>query len=124
MNSNEMNPLVLAYIGDAVYEILVRNYLIRDNESDINVLSKEKIVFVSASSQSKILEDLINNNFLTEEELLVIKRARNHKTKSKPKHASAKEYKKATALEALFGTLYIKKDFNRIDEIFNKIVGD
>lgn len=124
MNPNEMNPLVLAYIGDAVYEILVRNYLIRDNESDINVLSKEKIDFVSASSQSKILDDLINNNFLTDEELLVIKRARNHKTKSKPKHASAKEYKKATALEALFGALYIKKDFNRIDEIFNKIVGD
>lgn len=124
MNPNEMNPLVLAYIGDAVYEILVRNYLIENNESDINILSKEKIDFVSASSQSKILEDLINNNFLTDEELLVIKRARNHKTKSKPKHASTKEYKKATALEALFGTLYIKKDFNRIDEIFNKIVGD
>ena len=124
MNPNEMNPLVLAYIGDAVYEILVRNYLIENNESDINILSKEKIDFVSASSQSKILEDLINNNFLTDEELLVIKRARNHKTKSKPKHASAKEHKKATALEALFGTLYIKKDFNRIDEIFNKIVGD
>lgn len=124
MNINEINPLVFAYIGDSVYELLIRNYLVSTNINDINVLSKNKINFVSANNQSKILDRLIDNNLLTEEELLIVKRARNHKMKSKPKHASIKEYKKATALEALFGTLYIKKEFNRINEIFEKIVGE
>ena len=121
---NYKNPLILAYIGDAVYEVLVRNYLINNNICDINKLNKKQIYFVSANNQSKILDFLIENNHLNEEELLIIKRARNHKIKSKPKHASIVEYKKATALEALFGSLYMENNQDRINEIFKKIVGE
>ena len=125
MNVNEINPAVLAYIGDAIYEVLVRNYLIKNNNtSNVNILQKTAVNYVSAASQSKILEELIKKDIFTEQELYTIKRAKNHKINSKPKHSSVKTYKKATALEALFGMLYINGNYERLKYLFKEIIGE
>ncbi len=124
MNINEINVGVLAYLGDAVYEVLIRNYLTDKFKFKANELQKEAVKYVSAEAQANILENLINKNFLTGEELYTVGRARNYKTNSKPKHADIKTYKKATALEALLGMLYKNKDTNRIKEIMKEIIGE
>ncbi len=124
MNINEINAGVLAYLGDAVYEVLIRNYLTDKFKLKANELQKKAIEYVSAESQANILDNLINKNVLTEEELYTVGRARNYKTNSKPKHADIKTYKKATALEALFGMLYKNKDINRIEKIMKEIIGE
>lgn len=124
MNINEINAGVLAYIGDAVYEVEIRNYLIKRNINNVNKLQKMAINYVSATAQSKILECLIEKGILTKEELYTIGRARNYKPNSKPKHADIKTYKKATALEALFGMLYLEEKKERIKEIMKEIIGE
>lgn len=124
MNVNEINSAVLAYIGDAVYEEKVRNYLITKKVADVNELQKEAVNYVSCNNQAKIIDMLLLQQFFTEEELYTINRARNYKPKSKPKHADIRAYKKATSLEALFGMLYLNNDFDRINYIFKKIIGD
>lgn len=118
----DINSKVLAFIGDAVYEVMIRSYLLKMKTNDINKLETLKVKYVSAKSQALILDDLINKNVFNEKELSIIKRARNTKLSSKPKNTDIITYKKATALEALVGYLYIKKDFKRMDEIKNLIV--
>lgn len=124
MITNEINAGVLAYLGDAVYEVLIRNYLVSKLKFRANELQKEATKYVSAKAQAEILEKLINENVLNEEEMYTVGRARNYKTNSKPKHVDIKTYKKATALEALFGTLYINKNVDRIEELMSRIVGE
>ena len=118
----DINSKVLAFIGDAVYEVMIRSYLFKMKTNDVNKLETLKVKYVSAKSQALILDDLINKNVFNEKELSIIKRARNTKLSSKPKNTDIITYKKATALEALIGYLYIKKDFKRMDEIKNLIV--
>ena len=118
----DINSKVLAFIGDAVYEVMIRSYLLKMKTNDVNKLETLKVKYVSAKSQALILDDLINKNVFSEKELSIIKRARNTKLSSKPKNTDIITYKKATALEALIGYLYIKKDFKRMDEIKNLIV--
>ena len=123
MNINDINAGVLAYLGDAVYEYKVREYLVSNNIGDSNKLQKESLKYVSASNQAKFLEVILEKNILNEQELYTVGRARNYKTNSKPKNTDIKTYKKATSLEALFGMLYLNKDFDRIDEIMKEILG-
>ncbi len=123
MNINEVNPGVLAYIGDAVYEVKIRKYLIKKSVN-VNKLQKLATDYVSANAQSKILESLLKKEILTKEELYTIGRARNYKPNSKPKYVDIKTYKKATALEALFGMLYLEKNTKRIKEIMKEITGE
>ncbi len=122
MNTDIINPKVLAYIGDAVYEVMIRSYLLKIKTNDLNKLQTLKIKYVSAKNQALILDDLINNNLLNEEELQTVKRARNTKVSSKPKNTDIITYKKATALEALFGKLYLEEDLKRIEELKNIIL--
>lgn len=124
VNINEINAGVLAYLGDAVYEQKIRNYLVNNHFGKASYLQKEAIKYVSAKSQANILEILLEKQILTEEELYTIGRARNYKTNSKPKNTDIKTYKKATALEALFGMLYLEKNYDRIDDIIKEIVGE
>lgn len=115
-----LNSLVLAYIGDAYFELLVRDYLIKQNLLNVNLLQKESIKFSSAKSQSELLKKIIE--YLTDEELDVVKRARNYKKSNHPKNTDLMTYKKSTSFEALIGYLYLKKDINRINFIFEKII--
>lgn len=124
MDINAKNQAVLAYIGDAIYELEIRKYLLSKNINNVNELQKEAVLYVSARAQANILNVLIEKSVLTDEEITIIKRARNYKPASKPKHSDIKTYKKATALEALFGTLYLNNDKIRIKEIMKEIIGD
>lgn len=117
----EYNSLVLAYIGDAVYEVFVRKYLIELNIVKVNDLQKKSLDYVSAKNQAFFLKELLNKDFFSQEELEIIKRARNTKTHSKPKNCDILTYKHATALESIIGYLYINNDLKRIEEIFNSI---
>ena len=119
---NSMNSLVLAYLGDSVYELYVRNYLVKMNIGKVNDLQKEAIKYVSASNQEKYLLKMIEDNYLTEEELEIVKRARNHKNNHKPKYSSIITYKNATGLEALIGYLKLEGNVDRINEIMNDIL--
>jgi len=123
VNYKEINPGVLAYLGDAVYELEIRKFLIDAGNKKVSDMDKKAISYVSAISQSKILDDLIDKNVLTEEELNCVTRARNYTPHSKPRHVDIKTYKKATALEALFGMLYIYNK-ERINVIMEEIKGE
>lgn len=118
----KMNNLVLAYLGDAVYELYIREYLIKKGIAKVNDLQKESIKYVSAKSQRKILEDLLNDNILTEEEIEIFNRGRNASSHSS-KSTDIITYKKATGFECLIGYLY-KKDKERCMEILKYIVGE
>ncbi len=120
--TKEINSLVLAYLGDTIYEDYIREYLIKKGIRNVNDLQKEAIKFVSAKSQAKYLKILINNNFFTDEELNIIKRARNHKNNSHPKNCDILTYKYATGFEALIGYLKLEGNINRIEEIVNRIL--
>lgn len=124
MNLETVNVLVFAYLGDTIYEDYIRKYLIEKGIPYVDELQKEAVKYVSASSQATYLKNLMDNNFFTEEELSVIRRARNYKSKSHPKSCDIVTYKHATALEALIGYLELKSDKVRINEIMEQILGD
>lgn len=121
MNPLNINVLVLAYLGDTIYERYVREYLIRKSISSVNELQKEAVKFVSAKSQAKLLKIMMENSYFTEEENSILMRGRNYKSSSHPKNCNIVTYKHATALESLIGYLYIDNKKNRIDEIMNYI---
>ena len=122
MKTIEVNSLVLAYLGDTVYENYVRLYLINKGFNHVKDLQEESLKYVSAKSQSRILKELINNNIFTEEELEIIKRGRNSKTNSHPKNTNIITYKEATSLESLIGYLKLENKEERIKEIMNNIL--
>ena len=121
MNTDSMNVITLAYLGDSVYEVYIREYLISKGIVYVVDLQKEAIKYVSAKSQAKILDYLVNNNYLTEEEVSIVKRGRNYKRDSHPKNTDIITYKKSTGFECLVGYLYLSKNINRLDEIMNII---
>lgn len=124
MDLERVNVLVFAYLGDTIYEDYIRKYLIKKGIPYVDELQKEAVRYVSASSQATYLKQLIDNNFFNEEELSVIRRARNYKSKSHPKSCDIVTYKHATALEAVIGYLELKSDKVRINEIMEQILGD
>ena len=123
MNLLEVNVLVLAYMGDTVYEDYIRKYLINKGIGNVNDLQTEALKYVSAINQAKYLTEMIDNNKLSEKELDIVKRARNYKTTSHPKSCDIITYKYATGLEALIGYLYLDNNIERINEIMNFILG-
>ena len=123
MNLLEVNVLVLAYMGDTVYEDYIRKYLINKGIGNVNDLQTESLKYVSAKSQAKYLTEMMNNNMLSEKELDIVKRARNYKTTSHPKSCDIITYKYATGLEALIGYLYLDGNIERVNEIMNFIIG-
>ena len=122
MNVYEINVLVLAYLGDSIYENYVRKYLISKGISNVNDLQTESIKYVSAINQAKYLQEMLDNDFLFSDEIDVFKRARNYKTTSHPKNCDIITYKYATGLEALIGYLYLENISSRIDEIMSFIL--
>ena len=123
MDIMEINVLVLAYLGDTVYENYIRKYLINKGIAHVDQLQKEAVSYVSAKSQAAFLQKMLDEEFLTEEEIDVVMRARNYKTTSHPKSCDIITYKYATGLEALIGYLELSNHKERIDEIMNFILG-
>ena len=124
MSTKEINVLVLAYLGDTVYENYVRRHLINLGIGNVNDLQREAISFVSASSQAKFVTKMLEEDFLTAEEMDVFKRARNYKTTSHPKSCDVITYKFATGLEAVIGYLELENKKERINEIMKFILGE
>ena len=124
MDINNMNILVLAYLGDNVYEYYIRKYLISKGIQDVNTLQTESTKYVSAKAQKEIVDKFLESNYFTDEELDVFKRARNHKGNRHPKNCDIVTYKYATGLEAIIGYLELTNNRNRIEEIMNIIIGE
>ena len=120
--NNLYSGLTLAYIGDAAYEILIREYLLLSGYTKVENLHKVAIKFTSAEGQAKAF-DLVEEH-LTEEELGIFKRGRNAKTERKARNASLATYKKATGFESLIGYLYLERNFDRITELFNTYIDE
>lgn len=121
MNLKEINPLVLAYLGDSVYETYIRLFLVKKNIPNIGSLQKKSLSYVTAKSQASILTKLIDANFFDEEELTIIRRARNTKGHKPPKGCDLTTYHFATAFEAVIGYLYLKGDNEKIMNLMKKI---
>ncbi len=116
---NTLNPISLAYLGDAVYETLVREHLTLEGDRPPEQLHRLAINFVSANAQSVAAEKIIP--ILTDEELTAYKRGRNAKVSHIPKGASVAQYHSATGFEALFGYLYLTEQNERMRELFRII---
>ncbi|SFJ37333.1 Mini-ribonuclease 3 [Thermoflavimicrobium dichotomicum] len=116
----EMNPLVLAYIGDAVYEVYVRQFLIAQGISHPQNLQKEATKYVSAGAQADIVYRIKNE--LAPDELAILKRGRNAKSGSIPKNAKVSDYRYSTGLEALIGFLYLSGNYARLQELMQMIL--
>ena len=112
------SPLTLAYIGDGVYELVIRTILVKKGNCPVNQLHKKASSLVKAGAQSKMMELLEPD--LTEEELAVYKRGRNAHSPTMAKHATMADYRRATGFEALMGYLYLKEDYSRIVELVRK----
>lgn len=123
MNINQINILVLAYIGDSVYETKVRDYLISLGYNKVNKLQTLSLNYVTAKKQCEFINKFIDNNLLSEEEIDVVKRGRNAKVYSHPKNVDIVTYKWATAFECLFGYLHLINNEERINELMNYVVG-
>lgn len=122
MNVNEINVLVLAYLGDSIYEVYVREFLVKKGIANVNDLQTESIKFVSAKAQAEILKELIDRDYFTEEELTIIKRGRNYKCGRHPKNCDVVTYKYATAFETLIGYWYLENQKEKIDELMLEIL--
>ena len=120
--TKEINSLVLAYLGDTIYEDYVREYLIKKKIGNVNDLQTASINYVSAKSQAKFLEKLLEEEFFSEDEISVIKRARNYKSNSHPKNTDIITYKYSTGFEAIIGYLYMSHNNDRLDEFIKFIL--
>lgn len=114
---NMYSPLSLAFIGDSVYGLVVKSVITMRANCSANELNRKTTEYVKAVSQSKIVDELLEGNLLTEEEVMIYKRGRNAKSPSTAKNASVGDYRKATGLEALVGYLYLKGRTRRLIEI-------
>ena len=121
MNLNCINIISLAYLGDAVYEVYIREKLLSLGNTKVEELQKQAINYVSAKSQCRILNNLLDNNILTNEELDIVKRGRNYKRASHPKNTDIITYKMSTGFEALIGYLYLDNQKERLEEILKNI---
>ena len=121
MEIKDLSSLALAYYGDALYEVFIRERVIRLGASPkVDVLNKAGIRYVNAAAQAKAVKTMIDEGFLSEEELTIAKRARNHRTATKAKNADPVDYKWATALEALIGWLKLTGQENRMTEVMEE----
>lgn len=121
MDVNCINIITLAYMGDAIYEVYIREACIKQGIAKVEELQKKVTTYVSAKGQAGVLEQLIEKQLLTNEEMDIIKRGRNNKRSIHPKHTNLATYKKATGFEALIGYLYLSQQTERLKEILKTI---
>ncbi|NBI30330.1 Mini-ribonuclease 3 [Chengkuizengella marina] len=119
---NLLNPLVLAYLGDAIYDTYIRMYLISRSHHKPNHLHHEATKFVSAKAQAQYLKIWLPH--LSEEEQDIVRRGRNAKSASIPKNADVLDYRHSTAFECLIGYLYYKQQHDRLSQLLKMIIDD
>ncbi len=118
-NPKVLNGLTLAYLGDAVFELEIRKHMINIGYTKVNNLHKNSIKYTNALAQANIMRHLVNNNLLTEEEVLVYKRGRNSKVNLTRKNIELSDYLDATGFESLIGYLYLLNQNERINDFTN-----
>ena len=116
------SPLTLAYIGDGVYELIIRTILVKKGNCPVNRLHKKASSLVKAGAQSAIME--VIEEELTPEELSVYRRGRNAQSPTMAKHATMADYRRATGFEALMGYLYLKEDYTRMLTLVRMGIGE
>lgn len=116
------NGNALAFVGDAIYGLLVKEHFIRLGFHKPNVLQRKTVQFVSATAQARLLRTLIEQQFFTEDEMEIIMRGRNAKSESVAKNADIIDYRMSTAFEALFGYLYLYHHHDRMHTLFKTII--
>lgn len=116
--ANNINPIVLAFVGDAVYSLYVREKLVFSSDYKTGELNKLAVNAVKATSQANFVREIMP--ILTEEEVAIFKRGRNAKKTTKAKNASVAEYNMSTGFEALLGYLYITGQNDRLNYILDK----
>jgi len=121
-DANSYSPLSLAFLGDSVYDTMIRELLLRRANMPVSKLHSMKVELACAEFQSKAYG--IIEGELSEKEVSVLKRGRNATGNTVPKHANAAEYRRATALECLFGYLYLTGQLQRINELFDLIINN
>ena len=117
---NQLSILALAHVGDAVYELFVRSYLAGHGQTKVTDLHRATVAMVKAGAQARAAAVILP--LLTEDERTVYKRGRNSHVNSVPRGTTMAEYHAATALEAVFGWLYLGGDADRARELFNEIL--
>lgn len=118
-----MNGATLAYIGDAVYEVAVRQHVLLSGETHPNQLHRLAIRFVEAAGQAQVMKHwLSDDTSLTPEEIQIYKRGRNYKTNTKAKNASIGDYRQATGFEALIGWLYLSNQHDRMNQLMQEAI--
>lgn len=122
MDAIQYNGLTLAYIGDAVYELRIRNYLLSQNLTKVNELHKKAICYTQGKSQSYAMHYFLDNNLLTDEEVSMFKRGRNSNVGKIRKNISRADYLEGTGFESLIGYLYLSNKMDRMNEIIDKTI--
>ncbi len=122
MEVKHMKSLALAYMGDSVYELHVRRYLLKKGEVKPNQLHKAAVRFVSAKSQAQVVQAWQEESLLTEEEESVLRRGRNAKSGSVPKNTDVQTYRYSTAFEAVLGYHYLSGHEDRLEELITSAI--
>ncbi|MDD4564955.1 MAG: ribonuclease III domain-containing protein [Eubacteriales bacterium] len=115
-----MNSTVLSFIGDSVFELYIRRHVINKGQVHADLLHRTAVRFVRAEAQAYALKAILDE--LSEDEMSLVKRARNKKISTKPKNVDPVIYKWATAFEALIGFLYLSEQYDRMEEIIQKSI--
>ncbi|MBU0905522.1 MAG: Mini-ribonuclease 3 [Firmicutes bacterium] len=118
----QLNSLALAYMGDAVLEQYVREHLLRSGRVKPNTLHKEATKYVSAKAQAKVVHNMLEAKFLSEEEEAILRRGRNAKSGTVPKNTDLQTYKYSTGFEAVIGSLYLQGQAERVREIIERAI--
>lgn len=113
----QLNGLALAYVGDAIYEVYVRDYLVAQGQTRPNQLHKMATHYVSAKAQAFLIEEMTKEDLLTEEEMLYYKRGRNAKSHTTAKNADVTTYRISTGFESLMGYLHLTGQQERLEEV-------
>lgn len=119
---NQLSPLTWAYVGDCIYELYIRTYLVNTTNLKPHKLHIESIKYVKAGAQAKALKEIMD--ILSEEEKNIVRRGRNTENHHIPKNSSVEEYAYSTAFEALIGYLYLTKNINRVKEVIEAVINN
>lgn len=122
LNPYQYSPLALAYMGDSVLDLMVKQHFVLNSNKQTYKYHKDVTNIVKAVNQAAFADRIVDE--LSEDELDIYKRGRNATTHSKAKNATMSEYRRATGLEALFGYIYLKGDYNRLSFFVDKMISD
>ncbi|KKE78595.1 Mini-ribonuclease 3 [Oceanobacillus caeni] len=122
LDVKQMKSLSLAYMGDAVYEVYIREYLLNKGQIKPNELHQSAVSFVSGRAQAEVILEWLEQGILSEEEERIVARGRNAKSGSTPKNISIQTYRYSTAFEALIGYHYLAKNGERLEELLKRAV--